>query len=70
MLCTIELVDPLMVCFLTNIFMIFIAYFYMCLNDVVYCAMFGVNHTCILGVFFMYIYNSNARFTSYSSILH
>ena len=38
MLCTIESFDPLMVCFLTDIFIIFVAYLYMCLNNVVYCA--------------------------------
>ena len=32
--------------------------------------LFGVNDTCILSVSFMHLYNSNARFTSYSSILH
>ena len=30
----------------------------------------GMNYICILSVFFMYLYNSNARFTPYSSILH
>ena len=29
-----------------------------------------VNYTYILSVFFVYLYNSNARFTPYSSILH
>ena len=32
--------------------------------------LFDVDHICILSVFFMYLYNSNARFTPYSSILH
>ena len=32
--------------------------------------LFGVNHTWILSVFFMYLYNSNARFMPYSSILY
>ena len=28
--------------------------------------LFDVNYTCILSVFFMYIYHSNVRFTPYS----
>ena len=32
--------------------------------------LFGVNYTYILSVFFVYLYNSDSRFTPYSSILH
>ena len=31
--------------------------------------LFSVNYIYILSVFFVYLYNSNARFTPYSSIL-
>ena len=34
------------------------------------CKVFGVNYICTLSEFFMHLYNSNAKFTPYSSILY
>ena len=39
-------------------------------QNVKFGVLFGVNYTYILSVFFMYLYDSNARLTPYSSILH
>ena len=59
MLCTIELVDPLMVCFLVDIFLIFIAYLYMCLNGVVYCATIGCAIQMLECIKFLKIYEKD-----------